>query len=439
MSIKTPRRLALLTDLIGGFISPPEDAPSVEREISLWITVTAGQQDRKRSIVRRDLILQNGYQGAGAQTRFAADILAALNGNPEALLSALREGDREFVLAALSLPVEAPVTIVEPEAPVAAVPVAAVPVEAPVVVVEAPVVVVEEQKAAPTPVPVPPTTATAQWLEIQIAECGLVSRLAAMLRKRDKHADMDDLRSDAGLWLATWGQKGTFDAVIEEKGSVPFSWLCRALERKRTSGTYKSAQDALARQRGARTQHEINQRVELGICDYVAPDSLAAGGLDVVSTVDEDGDMTYDFVCDEASPEDQVEDLHDREFMIAAGREIVASAYRDAKVRYTAVYDALINGAGTDDIAALDGCARNRAAALKSKVRLALREGAQTRQDASQTLRLLRMEPWSTKTEIKTELRMDMPRLNRALAMLDGGGMLRTGWGDTFAAVIEDE
>ena len=214
MSIKTPRRLALLTDLIGGFISPPEDAPSVEREISLWITVTAGQQDRKRSIVRRDLILQNGYQGAGAQTRFAADILAALNGNPEALLSALREGDREFVLAALSLPVEAPVTIVGPEAPVAAVPVAAVPVEAPVVVVEAPVVVVEEQKAAPTPVPVPPTTATAQWLEIQIAECGLVSRLAAMLRKRDKRADMDDLRSDAGLWLATWGQKGTFDAVI---------------------------------------------------------------------------------------------------------------------------------------------------------------------------------------------------------------------------------
>ena len=260
-----------------------------------------------------------------------------------------------------------------------------------------------------------------------------------MLRKRDLRADMDDLRSDIGLWLAIWGQKGTFDAVIEEKGSVPFSWLCRALERKRTSSTYKSAQDALARQRGARTQHEINQRVELGINDYVAPDSLVAGGMDVVSTVDDHGTMTHEIVCPDASPEDQVEDLHDREFMVAVGREIIASAYRDAKERYTAVYDALINGADTDEIAALDGCARSRAMALKSKVRTALREGAQTREDAAQIVRLLRMEPWSTKAEIKAELRMDMPRLNRALALLDSSGSLRAGWGDTFAAVVDDE
>lgn len=420
MTSKNPRRLALLTDLLSGFTTP-EDASSVEIEIALWITVTAEQQQRKRSIVRRDLILQNGYRGAGAQTRFATDIFTALSGQPEALLSVLREGDREVVLAALPHGDFAPV-VVEPEAPVAVAPVE----ETPATVVEDGPVFIE-------------ITLTAHWFELQIAERGLINRLAAMLRKRDAHADMDDLRSDAGLWLATWGQRGTFDAVIEEKGSVPFSWLCRALERKRTSGIYKGAQDALARQRGARTQHEINQRVELGISDYVAPESLAAGDLDVVSSVDEDGDRTYDFICDEPTPEDLVEDLHDREFMIATGREIVASAYRDAKERYTAVYDALINGAGTDEIATLDGCARSRAMALKSKVRIALREGAQTREDAAQTLQLLRMEPWSTKTEIKDELRLDIPRLNRALALLDSSGSLRAGWGDTFAAIIDDE
>jgi hypothetical protein len=420
MTSKNPRRLALLTDLLSGFTTP-EDASSVETEIALWIGVTAEEQQRKRSIVRRDLILQNGYKGAGAQTRFAADVFTALTGQPEALLAVLRDGDREVVLAALPHGDFAPV-VVEPDAPV----VEETPAPAPVV----------EQVVRPTPAPA--ATLTEQWFTIQMHERGLINRLAAMLRKRDGHADMDELRSETGLWLATWGQKGTFDAVIEEKGSVPFSWLCRALERKRTSGIYKGAQDALARQRGARTQHEINQRVELGISDYVAPESLAAGVLDVVTSVDEDGDRTYDFVCDEPTPEDLVEDLHDREFMIATGREIIASAYRDAKERYTAVYDALINGASTDEIATLDGCAHSRAMALKSKVRSALREGAQTREDAAQTLRLLRMEPWSTKTEIKTELRMDMPRLNRALALLDGSGMLRAGWGDTFAATIDE-
>ncbi len=425
MPSKTPRRLALLSNLIGGFTTTPEDATSVERETSLWITITAEEQGRKRSLVRRDLVLQNGYKGAGAQVRLATDLLAALQGQPEALLAVLRDGDREIILAALSSVGVAP-------QPASVCPVEEAPVE------EAPVVV--EEAPAPVPArPAPPVqTPTQQWFSVQIAEHGLINRLAAMLRKRDSHADMDDLRSDAGLWLATWGQKGSFDAVIEEKGAVPFSWLCRALERKRTSGIYKSAQDALARQRGARTQHEINQRVELGISDYVAPESLVSGDIEVISLVDEDGDLSREYVCPQPSPEDEAADNLDREEMVRVGREIVASAFRGAVERYTAVYDAMIAGCDTDEIAQMDGCTRSRAMANKSKIRAALRQGVQTREDAKTTMTILRKDPWSTKTEIKDALRTDMPRLNRALAYLSSNGKIREGWGDTFAAA-EDE
>ena len=430
MPSKNPRRLALLTNLIGGFTTTPEDATSVEREISLWITATAVEEARKRCLVRRDLVLQNGYRGAGAQMRLATDLVAALNGNPSALLAVLREGDREIVLAALGADptTEAP-AIEEPKA---------APVKEPKAKKPAPVKKAAPKKAAPKKA-APVATATQQWLAVQIAEHGLINRLAAMLRKRDGHADMDDLRSDAGLWLATWGQKGTFDAVIEEKGSVPFSWLCRALERKRTSSIYKSAQDALARQRGARTQHEINQRVELGSLDYVAPESLLAGDIEVITHKDEDGDVSREYVCPEPSPEDKAADNLDRDEMVRVGREIVASAFRGAVERYTAVYDAMIAGCDTDEIAEMDGCTRSRALANKSKIRAALRQGVQTREDAKVTMAILRTDPWSTKAEIKDALRTDMPRLNRALAYLSSQDMIREGWGDTFAAAVDDE
>ena len=426
MSSKTtPRRLALLTNLISGFTATPEDDASVEREISVWITATAEEQGRKRSIVRRDLVLQNGFKGAGAQTRFASALLAALRGQPETLLATLREGDREIVLDVL------------PESNTDATPVETTPQPVEPVVEEAPVEAPVEAPAPPVKAPAPAhTTLTQEWLAVQIAEHGLIKRLAAMLAKRDVHADFDDLRSDAGLWLATWGQKGTFDAVIKEKGAVPFSWLCRALERKRTSSIYKSAQDALARQRGARTQHEINQRIELGQEDYVAPESLVAGDIEVIRMKPDEGDLVVEHVLVDPgmTPEDEVATHLDREEMVRVGREIVASAFRGAVERYTAVYDAMIAGASAEEIADMDGCSTTRAITNRSKVRAALREGIQTRDDAQNTLALLRMEPWSTKKEIKKALRMDQPRLDRCLAYLDSEGLVRKGWGDTFVA-----
>ena len=418
MSIKISRRLSYLTTLIAGFTAAPEDASSVERETSIWITITAEATSRKRSIVRRDLVLQNGYKGAGAQTRFATDLYAALTGQPEALLSVLREGDRDLVLG--SLPSYAGV----------------VAEDAPEVAPEAPVV-------EPVAAPVVEETATRLWVDQQSNEAGLVNRIASVLKKRDIGTDIDEIRSDVGLWLGEWGNKGTFDEIIAEKGSIPFSWLVRAIERKRTSSTYRDAQDALARNRGARTQHEINQRVELGLDDYRAPESLACGDLEVISTKGEDksGDASWshEFVSPEASPEDLVQEYCDRDHRVDEGREIVAAAYRGAVERYTAVYDALIEGGSTEDIVQIDGCNESRAITLKSKVRSALREGVTTTGDARATLVLLRMEPFSTKDEIKDHLRsesgkaVDDPRWNRMMAYLRSHALIKEGWGDTFA------
>ena len=425
MSTKISRRLSYLTTLIAGFTAAPEDASSVERETSIWITITAEATSRKRSIVRRDLVLQNGYKGAGAQTRFATDLYAALTGQPEALLSVLREGDRDLVLGSLPSYAASEVAEVTTETE-----------DAPEVAPEAPVV-------EPVAAPVVEETATRIWVDQQSNEAGLVNRIAAVLKKRDIGTDIDEIRSDVGLWLGEWGSKGTFDEVIAEKGSIPFSWLVRAVERKRTSATYRDAQDALARNRGARTQHEINQRVELGLDDYRAPESLACGELEVISTKGEDksGDTSWshEFVSPEASPEDLVQEYCDRDHVIAEGREIVAAAYRGAVERYTAVYDALIEGGTTEDIVQIDGCNESRAITLKSKVRSALREGVTTTGDARATLYLLRIEPFSTKDEIKDHLRsasgkaVDDPRWNRMMAYLRSHALIKEGWGDTFA------
>lgn len=436
MSIKTtPRRLALLTNLISGFTATPEDDASVEREISVWITATAEEQGRKRSIVRRDLVLQNGFKGAGAQTRFASALLSALRGQPDTLLAALREGDREIVLDVLpeSDTDTAPVEAAQPVEPV----VEAAPEP---VVEEAPV----EAPAAPVKAAPPTSTPTRIWLERQCKEAGLVNRIAAVLKKRDRGTDFDEICSDVGLWLGEWGSKGTFDSVLDEKGSIPFSWLVRAVERKRTSTTYKEAQDALARRRGARTQHEINQRLELGVADYVAPDSLqSSGDLQVIYTKDEDKSggaaWSHEIVTPETSPEDMVQQYLDRDHEVAEGREVVAAAYRGAVERYTAVYDALIDGASTEEIAIMDGCPESRAVALASKVRAALRAGGQTRDDARHTVTLLDEEPWSTKGEIKEHLRdktgtvVDNPRWQRLVAYLSSHDLIKEGWGDTYA------
>ena len=442
MSIKTPRRLSLLTNLIASFNDTPEDATSVEREISLWITATAVEEARKRCLVRRDLVLQNGYRGAGAQMRLATDLLAALQGQPEALMLTLREGDRDVVAAALP-------TDYVPPAPVEAAP-APVVEEAPAEVEEAPEAPVEEtveveEAAAPAPAPAP-LTASRVWLDLQCRESGLIKRIAAVLAKRDKGTDFDDICSDVGEWLAIWGQRGTFDAVLEEKGTVPFSWLVRAVERKRTSTTYKTAQDALARQRGARTQHEINRRVELGSDDYVAPESLVAGDPRVVwQRPDNEEDWSHVIVDDTPTPEDALSEAQEWDRMVAEGRGIVAATYRGAVERYTAVYDALMEGAETEEIRTLDSriqgvvCSEGRATTLKSKIRAALREGATTHNDVEETVALLRAEPWSTKGEIKDHLRdvggsvVDEPRWNRLLSYLEGHSLVKAGWGDTYA------
>jgi hypothetical protein len=407
-----PRRLSLLLSLIADFTSVPEDSASVEREIAIWLSATAKVTGLKRAVVRRDLVLQNGYKGAGAQTRLAADVHAALSGNPDALLAAMRAADRDAVAAGLRR----------------------VWVKGDVVV--APLAV--EPPAEKAAAPVPTTTLTSEWLAAEINDKGLIQRLATMLRRRDKMADHEDLISDAGLWLATWGQRGTFDTVIEEKGHVPFSWLCRALERKRTSAIYKQARNPLYRLRGARTQHEINLRLENDDDDYAAPESQCAGDHDVVTTYSETGEAAHEVVCPAPSPEDYAGVSLDRDHVVSEGREIVAAAYRGAVERYTAVYDALIAGASTEDIMALDGCEEKRAQHLASKVRGALREGAVTVENAEEILRLLSMEPWSTRGEIQTELRIDAPKFNRAISYLQNHALVQEGTDSTFAILDDD-
>lgn len=407
------KRLHYLCDLIS-FLSTQShtDANGVASAISDWMTATANARNIKRAIVRRDVIRQNGYSGTGAQMRFAADLYAALNGSPNALFAVLRPADREVIGSRLADPtvvVEAPVEAPEP---VEVVETASTPEVEPEAPVEAPEPPVEEPVA-------PVRTASRIWIEKQIQQQALISRLTAVLSRRDPMADREDIESDVGYWLAEWAERGAFDKVLAEKERVPFSWLVRAIERKGHSARYQKGSEPLTRMRGARTEHEINQRVMLGDSQWVHEETLASGGWSCAPVYDDSDNYVGEEVVDRSSLADErLDEERTNHNVRAFGREVIRARYRGNADRYLRVYEMLLDGATTAEVAEADGCSHVRASALRYRVRTALKESGELISHSEQIISLLRKEGSMDEVMLKEALRTTLPTARLALTFL---------------------
>ena len=373
-----PYRLSYLLSVLSlASTSADRDTPQIIRD---FIATETDQSGKRRSIIRRDLILQNGYRGVGAQAAFAADLDAALTGDSAPLLSHLRESDRDIVLGSI-----------------------------------------------PTP---KPTLTTALWLEQQCREKNLHVRLAAALKRDFPSEEYSECLSFAGLWVARWSAAGSFDKFLASEGSVKFGAMMTFLKRKHYSAIFVRGAEPLHRLRGARTQHEIRQRVETG-ADFLCTDATEASEWETAWEGDsEDGSVEEVVVSREPSPEDQLAGAEDAAAIRRAGASLVRAVHRGAADRYGRVYDAIMEGASREEIAQSEGVSELRAGHLTGKVRKSIREGEITVEIASKILHHVAQEPWSTRQEIQNDLSVSAVLVRRAIAFLLEQGLLRQA-GDT--------
>ena len=372
-----------LINLIHG--ASPQTPSEVETLVAAGITELAKTTGRKRSIIRRDTVRQNGYRGSGSQALLCADLWSALQGEQAPLVSRLRSGDHEAVLAHITSLAPAPLT-------------------------------------------------SSEWLEKQVRDRALDRRLAALLKRDYPSEDYAECLSLAGLWIAKWAVSGAFDKALSERGTVSVGTLYKFLKRKHFSSVFVRGAEPLARMRGARTQHEIRVRVETGASEYVCQRANQATDWEVAYE-GSDEDLQEIIISPTPNPEEVLLMSDEETTEINGGRALIRAGHRGAADRYQRVFDALIGGATRDEIALKEGVSVLRASHLAGRVRKTLREGPVTVGNAQRILRLVAEEPWSTRDEIQADLRLDAVETRRALAYLCEQGILDEATGESYAVV----
>lgn len=390
-----PKRLSYLLSLLSLASTPADrDIPQTIREFIANEIVTTGKH---RSIIRRDLVLQNGYRGVGAQATFAADLAAALKGDPSGLLSHLHENDRDTVAAALPAPTP---TLITP--------------------------------------PLYPSLTTAIWLEQQCREKNLHVRLAASLKRDFRSEEYTECLSFTGLWVARWSASGSFDKVLAAEGAVRFGVLMTFLKRKHYSAIFVRGAEPLHRLRGARTQHEIRMRAETCNDSFLCHDATQASDWETAWEGDsEDGSVEEIVISPSRTPEEELSGAEDAAFIRRAGASLVRAAHRGAADRYERVYDAIMEGATREEVAQAEGVSSLRAGHLTGKVRKSIREGEITVEIASKILHHVAREPWSTRQEIQNDLRVGAVEVRKALGFLLEQGLLQQAQGESYAVSPE--
>ena len=382
------RRSSYLFSLLDLIHSASPQTPSeVESLVAAGITDLAKTTGRKRSIVRRDVVNQNGYRGTGSQALLCADLRSALQGDPDGLLSHLRSSDHEVTKTHLA-----------------------------------------------SLISVAASLTSSEWLETQVRDRALDRRLAALLKRDYPSEEYPECLSLAGLWIAKWAVSGAFDSVLAEKGSVSVGTLYKFLRRKHFSSVFVRGAEPLARMRGARTQHEIRVRTETGCPEYVCQKANQGTDWEVAWEGSEE-DLHEVIISPTPNPEDILIMSDEDTIEITGGRALVRAGHRGAAERYQRVFDALIGGATRDEIAASEGVSTLRAAHLTGRVRRTLREGPVTVGNAQRILRLVAEEPWSTRDEIQVDLRLGAADTRRAIAYLCEQGLVEEASGESYAVV----
>jgi hypothetical protein len=358
--MKDPNRtrcvLSLLADL--------DTAADLEGQIRDWISHRCTETGQPRSRVGRDLIHRNGYSGIAD---LAEALKAALSGDLSKVLSHTRLQDQEEVRTALEALTSDP--------------------------------------AAPT---------SKEWCEPRINKilgCVVSAHVART------GTDYSETLGQAGEWLTLMMARGYFDALLSDIGTVPKTILRNSFLHFTTKARQRSAQDALHRDRGARTATEITRRRSSGQEDYImhGAEQIPVHGHKAISHKEADsGRITYEFVSAQKSAEDHLL----REERIKEAERLISARHRGSADRYCHVFRLMSKGLDKREIAVQLGVAECRASTLMSRVRKALQSGEVTRRQADRVLRMV-AEGVTDRDMQQKALRIDRPEMRKILAYLD--------------------
>ncbi|MGY8805769.1 MAG: hypothetical protein ACKVK6_16230, partial [bacterium] len=358
------KRIASLSCILSlTFQSKPQTTAEHETLISDWLHETSTNRGISRHTLRRDLIYSNGYKGTGATQAFASDVWDAVLGEPRNLLTQIKARKDEPALRdLLDTFTTAPMT-------------------------------------------------SAEWIEQHVRENDLDGHLTNIL-KRKSYEEYAEIRSFVGLWLATWGHRGTFDEVIAKHGFVRIGILVRFLKGKLRSDRYQRGCEPIHRMYGARTEHEIKMRQEMGDSDYISKNAENVSGLPsdgvYIFRSDEGDEPKAHFVF--TSPQNtEINLIHqkEKEQRLKAFKTQLRKAHPKAHERYLRIFDRMVEGQNRTDIAAEEGISTKRAGVLTGEIRAELRKGMLDRGQASKVLALVEHSPRMTREDTEEDTTVD--------------------------------
>ena len=265
---------------------------------------------------------------------------------------------------------------------------------------------------------------TREWVIDHLVNHGLDRTLAKSLHRRFPSEDYDDLLGHAGEVLARWAANDSLRSHIEA-GNLTVNMVKRWTRQKWVGRMTSMGCEPLHRMHGKRSEVEIEANRFAGVdLTTMSSDAITSAGdsPDVVAVYDEKGVQTGTEVVD-TSP--CVDDLLDHHRSVAMGRRYVAATFRDAADRYISLFDAIfVNGESREQIAEREGCTVQRVSQLTTKVRNSVRNGQVIVDDARDLFAYLSQnEAGAEWSALARDLRLDKPRLNRAVAYLAQDGI----------------
>ena len=271
------------------------------------------------------------------------------------------------------------------------------------------------------------TNMTRQWIEHQLTAHNLADALAHSVHRKYPSEEIDQIWSWVGERLAYWCWNDTLAPYLAE-GPLSHGRIKEWLVRRFASKMLSMGCEPVERARGLRSEVEIIASREAGRdLHTMSAAAVEHGGVEVAHTYDDNDQwLGYEVIDLGDTPEDEIARRQDAEEALAEGRRLVAAAFREAGDRYQRIFDHLfVTKLDRAEIAEIEGCSVQRVSQLSTRVRNTIRDGGITRTDAQRVLSYLsgQRDDSAVWAEIKGTLRLDKPRMNRAVAYLAQTGV----------------
>lgn len=260
---------------------------------------------------------------------------------------------------------------------------------------------------------------TRAWFE-QALKNGLLARLVYRVKTRFPSEDVAEISSMANLSIARWCSKDMLKDLLDKGVRPSEKVLATYLIRNLTSEFMARGVDAHCRAKNkARTAAELRGS-DLGNLSPENPyKAVMAQGYDQASS--DTAIERFDFEDQQPNAEQRL--CHPD--ILAEGSAIIESLVPRGGLRRSQILEAVLAGAERQDMMRTFNLTETRVNHLTAEVRQLIRQGELLVQQAQSVSDLLRDEPWSSATEIMTDLSLPKKDLKAVLRYMLKKGLIR--------------